>query len=325
MWRQFRNIHDGNNKKYWCELTLKFSVVRRRVLGQKYIHERVATMSSFLKTAVGKGGLATIALSAGMFFVKRVIQKKGVSTNIKFLVESLLHNDIEQRTLPEQVIMEAEAVAKIFEKQDVFPARIAIDGVPGSGKSTLAKALSERMGMEAICLDHQNMEEQLPFVQQPAIYEHHRLLRTQDIDSFDAIIYIDQPVDISKQHILHRERGAYLVDIMNFDLLKRIGDKAFALAEGPMTSIDDGLIKIRIRPDKGYNVMANLAGELRAKGFADSRIVGLSKEQQLFLLMEGHARKGFIAYLNPSAYEKDFSLALLEGVGSVFTKRGHWK
>ena len=289
------------------------------------VQDRVAIMGNLLKTVAGKGGLATIALSAGMFFVKRVIQKKGVRTNIKFLVESLLHNDIEQRTLPDQVIMEAEAIAKIFEDQHISPARIAIDGVPGSGKSTLAKALSKRMGMEVICLDHQNMEEQLPFVQQPAIYEHHRLLRTQDIDSFDAIIYIDQPVDISKQHILHRERGAYLVDIMNFGLLKRIGDKAFALAEGLVTPIDNSFAKIKIRPDNGYNVKANLARELRAKGVADSRIVSLNREQQLFLLVEGHVKKGFMAYLNPSAYEKEFSLAILEGIGSVLNKRKLWR
>jgi hypothetical protein len=282
-------------------------------------------LKSVLRTTVGKGGLATITLSAGMFFVKRIIQKKGVSTNIKFLVESLLHNNIGQRTLPDQAIMEAEAIEKFFEAHHLSPLRIAIDGVPGSGKSTLAKALSEKLGMEAICLDHHNMDERLPFAQQPAIYEHHRLLRTQDIDSFDAIIYFDQPVDISIQHILQRERGAYLVDIMNFDLLKRIGDKAFDLADGTVTPFDNSFAKIRIRPDKGYNVMANLASELLAKGVAASRVASLNKEQQLFLLVEGCARKGFIAYLNPSAYEKDFFLALLEGVSGLFSKRKLWR
>jgi len=30
------------------------------------------------------------------------------------------------------------------------------------------------------------------------IYEHHRLLRTQDIDNFEAIVYINEPVELSQ-------------------------------------------------------------------------------------------------------------------------------
>ena len=282
-------------------------------------------MKSVFGTKVDKEDLAGLAVSAGIYFVKNVIQKKGVSTNLKFFLESLLHNNCENKLFPEQAIRQAKTIEEIVEAQHLIPGRIAVDGVPGSGKSTLAKALAGRLLMETICLDHQNMDERLPLEQVPAIYEHHRLLRTQDIDRFDVIIYLDQPLGITKQHILQRERGAYLVDIMNFGLLKRIGDQAFALADSPVLSLDNGLVQIKIRPDKGFKDMANLAGALQSKGVEDSGIAGLNKEQQLFLLVEGQARKGFMAYVNPRAYETEFFSALNEGITSTFTRRKSWR
>jgi hypothetical protein len=290
---------------------------------------REDVMSSLMKsvfgTKVDKDTLAGLAVSAGIFFVKNVIQKKGVSTNLKFLLESLLHNNCENRLLPEQAIRQAKTIAETVEARHLRPDRIAVDGVPGSGKSTLAKALADRLGMETVCLDHQNMDEPLLLEQVPAVYEHHRLLRTQDIDRFEVIIYLDQPLRIAKQHILQRERGAYLVDIMNFDLLKRIGDRAFALAEGPALSLDNGLVQIKNRPDKGFRDRANLAKALESKGVGDSRIAGLNKEQQLFLLVEGQVRKGFMAYVNPRAYEKEFFAAFTDGITRTFTRRKPWR
>lgn len=282
-------------------------------------------LKAILGTNAGKGGLVGIIFSVGMFFVKNILQKKGVSTNLKFLLESLLSHKTGISALPDEAIRQAKAIEKIFEEQRLLPCRIAIDGVPGSGKSTLARALSAQLGMKTHCLDHQNMDERLSFAQSPAIYEHHRLLRTQDIDRFDVILYLDQPVAIAKQHILQRERGAYLVDIVDFDLLKRIGDKAFALAEGALISLDNSFVKIKIRPDTGFKVMANLANALQDKGVNDAARTGLNEEQQLFLLVEGLPRKGFMAYLNPHAYEKEFFSALSEGIAGSLTKRRLWR
>ena len=282
-------------------------------------------LKAILGTTAGKGGLFGIIFSVGWFFVKNILQKQGVSTNLKFLIESLVSHNTGLKSLPDEAIQQAKAIEKIFEEHRLLPCRIAIDGVPGSGKSTLARALSARLGMETICLDHQNMDEQHFFAQAPAIYEHHRLLRTQDIDRFDVIVYIDQPVSISKQHILQRERGAYLVDIVDFDLLKRIGDKAFALAEGKLISIDNSFVKIKIRPETGFKVMTNLAEALQVKRVKDSMPLGLNEEEQLFLLVEGLPRKGFMAYVNPHAYEKEFISALSEDIAGSFTKRRLWR
>ena len=103
---------------------------------------------------------------------------------------------------------------------------------------------------------------------------------------------------------------------MNFDLMKRIGEKAFFLADGQTISVPDSFLKIKLRPDKGHNDMANLASELREKNPDDSGKTDLNKEQQIFLSVEGTARKGFVSYINPRAYEKDLYSALLEAVKS---------
>ena len=104
---------------------------------------------------------------------------------------------------------------------------VCITGVSGSGKSTLARALADRLGLQWQCLDHMDMNKPIDFSKDQTIYEHHRLLRTQDVDIFDALIYIDEPVEVSRQKVLMRKRGGYLVDMMNYEMMKRVGAKAF--------------------------------------------------------------------------------------------------
>ena len=282
-------------------------------------------MSSLLRTILGttsgKGGVLGTALTVGAYCVKKILKRRGVSVNLKYLIESLLSKKPEQMVMPDDAIRQAQAIEEILQGQHLLPGRIAIDGLPGSGKSTLAQALAERLGMETICLDHQNMDKRLRFAKVPAIYEHHRLLRTQNIDRFEVIIYIDQPVTTAKHQILQRERGAYLLDIMNFELMQRIGAKAFALADGPVIAIDNSFARIKIRPLRGFKVMENLARELRAGGVDDARKAALNKEQQLFLLTEGRSQKGFMAYVNARAYKQDFFSALFSGLARITTRR----
>jgi hypothetical protein len=280
-----------------------------------------SVLSAFGKTA-GKSGVASVAASVGASFLKNVINKKGVQTNLKFLVESLFKSH-QTRSLPPQAVEAAKLIEELFDRKRLLPDRIAIDGTPGSGKSSLARALAKRLAMRAICYDHQDLDQHHSFMKRAVIYEHHRLLRTQDVDCFDVIIYIDQPVEISRNNILHRERGAYLVDIMNFDLLKRIGLKAFTLAEGSVDSIANCYARVKIKPANGYRVNENLTSELIDAGVDPDRIKKLNKEQQIFRLVEGKAKKGFLAYVNPLAYEEEFLDALAAGLKGTSGNRGN--
>jgi hypothetical protein len=272
-------------------------------------------MSGFVKAlykAVGKNkGLANIAATAGLALTKGVLSKPGIGAYLEYLIEKISRGWTEDGICPEEVSRTSEAILNLFNSKGLTVNRIAVDGVPGSGKSTLAAELARRLNMVVECLDYRYMDRAINCDGNRTIYEHHRLLRTQDLDCFDALIYIDEPVNVSRQKILQRKRGAYLVDIMNYDLLKSIGNKAFSVAEGDCIAVGNGFTRIKLRPENGFRCLENIQAELLAKGLSSK---GLNKEQALFLCIEGKARKGFGAYLNPHAYDTELLLALRQSL-----------
>jgi hypothetical protein len=269
-----------------------------------------------------KEGLASIARTAGLTLANDVLTKPGIGAYLEYQIERIFRGWSESSNCPEEVSLTADAIVRLFSSRGLLPNRIAVDGIPGSGKSTLAAALARKLDMAVECLDHKNMDQAISFAQDRTIYEHHRLLRTQSLDSFDALIYIDEPVEISRQNVLQRKRGGYLVDIMNYDRLKAIGDKAFSVAAGECIAVEESFVRVKIRPEGGFRCLENIEAGLVAKGLSSK---GLKKEQALFLCVEGKARKGFGAYLNPHAYDKELLLALRQGLFPTRNpRRGRW-
>ncbi len=176
--------------------------------------------------------LISIAAAAGLALAKGVLSKPGMNAYMEYQIKRIFHGWSEDGNCPEEVSLTADAILSLFRSRGLSPNRIAVDGIPGSGKSTLAAALARKLDMTVECLDHKNMDRAISFAKDRTIYEHHRLLRTQGLDGFDALIYIDEPVDTSRQKVLQRKRGGYLVDIMNYDRLKAVGHKAFSVAAG---------------------------------------------------------------------------------------------
>jgi hypothetical protein len=234
-----------------------------------------------------------------------------LAAQLEYRVTRAVRGWAECEELPTETLQTADAIATLFNKRRIVPDRIAVDGVPGSGKSSLATALSRKLGMSVACLDHRNMDEAINFDSGRTVYEQHRLLRTQDLDVFDAIIYLDEPEEISKRKILQRKRGGYLVEIMNFSRLKAIGLKAFSTAAGENIPIKGSFARVKIRPEGGFRSLENIERELRANGLNGS---GLNKEQKLFLCVEGRSASGFGAYINPHAFDRE----LLNAFASFF-------
>ncbi|MBF0202859.1 MAG: hypothetical protein HQK67_00800 [Desulfamplus sp.] len=261
--------------------------------------------------------LAGILLAkSGISFAKGILSKPGIHAYLEYQIEKIVHGCPESGTHPEipAVARTADEIVSLLKSKGFYPNRIAVDGVPGSGKSTLARALAYRLNMDAICLDHQNMNEKINFDRDIAIYEHHRLLRTQELDSFDVIIYIDEPVYISMEKVVKRKRGGYLVDILDYKKLKQIGEKAFATVTGEYIPVADGFVKLRLKPKKGFKDIEYLQRELFQKGLDGT---GLTKEAQLFLCVDGKANKGFSAYLNLREYKEELISGLKSGVKSA--------
>jgi len=210
---------------------------------------------------------------------------------------------------------QAAEVVRVLQGRRVVPSRIGVDGLPGSGKSTLSRALADALGFEWRSLDHQNMNAPRDFTLGRAIYEHHRLLRTQEVDVFDAIIYVDERVDVSKARILERARPearrAVNIDVLDFQKLRTIGKLAFEVCDGVSIPIPGSTLVMKIRPPGGFNAVDNIVSRLHTAGHDAA---WTCKEEMLFLLAYAKARSGLLAYFLPGAFNEELLTGLLAGV-----------
>ncbi|NQT01324.1 MAG: AAA family ATPase, partial [Planctomycetes bacterium] len=211
----------------------------------------------------------------------------------------------------DEVNKNADEIIALLNSKGVHIKRLAVDGVPGSGKSTLARALAVKLNFELQTLDYIDLNKPQDFNKEQTIYEHHRLLRTQDVENFDAIIYIDEPVELSKQKCLNRKRGGINIDVFDYEKLKKIGSEAFNIAAGRVYSISNSYIKLKIKPKAGFRAYKNISAKVNKKGF---KTEGLSKEELLFVSVYGRSRKGLTAYVKVGAYNKEILEGLSAGV-----------
>jgi len=164
-------------------------------------------------------------------------------------------------------------------------------------------------------LDHENMNVPQDFAPEGVVYEHQRLFRTQDVDVFDAIIYLDEPADVSKARVLHRarkeSRESLIIDVLNYDKLKKIGKLAFDVCAGELISIPGSSLLMKIRPPQGFRAVENIVRRLQAAGHDVGR---MGKEEMLFLLLYGKPRSGLLAYFLPGAFTEELVRGLLAGV-----------
>jgi hypothetical protein len=171
--------------------------------------------------------------------------------------------------------------------------------------------LAEKLNFTLKTLDYIDLNKPQDFSKEKTIYEHHRLLRTQDIDNFDAIIYIDEPIELSQQKCLHRKRGGINIDIFDYEKLKKIGEEAFGIATGKTHKIKNSYIKLKIKPKTGFRAYENIRDKVEKKGFKKE---GVSKEELLFVSVYGRPRKGLMAYVKVGAYNKEILEGLSAGV-----------
>ncbi|KJR43212.1 hypothetical protein MCHI_000892 [Candidatus Magnetoovum chiemensis] len=264
----------------------------------------------------------TALFTIGFETAQAISRRPGIRASLDSLIMKAFNGAAENDSSAEEINLYAQEIVRLFHVKHLHPKRIAIDGVPGSGKSTLARLLADKLDFQWRCLDHEDMDIPIDFSSGHTIYEHHRLLRTQNIDRFDVIIYIDEPVEISKAKVLSRKRGGYLIDIMNYDMLKQIGQKAFNIADGEEFNIEDSYIKIKFKPHGGYRADDNIAEELRQKGIDAPN---LTKEELLFLSIYNEPKKGFSAYINSNAYTKELLTGIKNGIARTISLKPRYK
>ncbi len=215
----------------------------------------------------------------------------------------------------------ADIIASILQEHEMTPKRVGVDGVPGSMRSALSRALADRLDMEWRSLDRENMDVPREFTEQRTIYEHHRLFRTQNVDVFDVIIYVDEAMEVSQARAFQRAREearqCVITDVLNYNKLKLIGRLAFAVCEGEAISVPECRSLMKIRPPAGFRAVEHIRRGLRDAGHDGE---GRSKEEMLLLLTYGTARRGLTAYIMPSALNEQLIKDLLAEMRSCLTR-----
>lgn len=272
-----------------------------------------------IKKILENENIVPAVLTGASVTIGKILKRPGIQASIESLIPISGNPEGE---IPSEALVNAEKIVRLLEFNNISPKRIGVDGVPGSGKTSLSRALATLTGMKWRTLDHENLDIPCDLSEMSTIYEHHRLFRTQDIDNFDVIVYIDEPVELSKNKVLKRKgrRSGVIVDVLDYRKLKRVGKLAFEFADEESFEIPDSYIRLKIRPENGYKLMENIIFELENRNIT---VVAKwhAKEELLFLLAYGQLKKGLSAYIDFAAYNRDLLDGIKAGMTALISRR----
>ncbi len=263
-------------------------------------------MKDLTKEILPKMGIAFITAAA-----INLLSRETIKSAIRGRVRKLLTGSAEKPYREVQPVEEyADKIMSVLEQNRLFPQCVGIDGPPGSGKSTLGRSLARRMGLEWRTLYLSEIKKPYSF-KTGFIYENIRLFRTQNIENFEVIIYIDCPVEEAQQRVINRDRNAALIDYVDFQKLKKVGDAAFAAADGEAIIIPMSPIRMKIRPRYGFRDIENLRTKLSSTGLDVERF---PKEELLMIDCFGQRtfwpQSGIFPYVNLGAYNREILSAV---------------
>ena len=265
-----------------------------------------------------KKTLPDLALNFFIVTIANLLRKPTVQSAIRGQARKILTGNREKQPYETVPMIEhyADRIMETLNGKGTYPKSICIDGLPGSGKSTLGRALAKRCNLKWRTLRWKELEEAYPF-KNGRIYENIRLIRTQDMEGFDVIIYFDCPAEVAKDRVITRDRNATLADVLDFPSLKKIGDTAFEMLGGEEIKISESPIRIKQRQKEGYRDLERLKSHVQEKGFD---VDGFSKEELLFIYCYGKPQCGLSPYINLGAYNNEILSGIYEAAARSLAK-----
>jgi hypothetical protein len=263
--------------------------------------------------------LPDIALNFFLVTIRNLLQRQTVRSAIRGQARKIITGSREKQPYTPLPTVEryADRIVETLNGKGIFPTSICIDGLPGSGKSTLSRALADRYNLTWRTLLWHELGAAYPF-KKGRIYESTRLVRTQNMEDFDIVIYIDCPEEMAQNRVITRDRNAALADVVDFPKFKKIGDAAFRMLGGRELRIEGSPIRIKRRPRGGYKDLERLKVRLQKKGFD---VEGFSKEELYFIYCYGAPQSGLSPYLKLGAYNSEILSGIYEALVRSLGKR----
>jgi hypothetical protein len=275
-----------------------------------------------LRTAAA--GVGAAGLAAGLLALSRSGIRADVFSSLKGIGRGGAVAVERSSKIPVSASRQADAVAAALKAKGIDPqtARIAISGTGGTGKSTLARGLSDRLGMEVRFLDdHGSSMTGRDYVSylkknpigKGTIAEQTHLLTQVDPNKFDVIIRVHKPMDKVKKQIMSRGRGAYQLDLYDYDKLNKTIATAFDSASGTAFSPVSG-VDIKFKPKSGFTSNESLKKVLRQRGV--SVPASSTREQLVHMVASGDRflASGVIPYLRKDNLAKGVGFSAAAGV-----------
>lgn len=275
--------------------------------------------------AIGGGAL----LGLGALALSKPGIRASFTTGLKGLTTRGGARGIEQKLVskgpPQEIVDQASRIVKAVEERGLDPSslRIGIVGAGGTGKSTLGREVSNQLGMRFTEMDtvvpksisrgrnwYAVRNKDIPVgsvVEQSHLLTHNLNHGGISPEAFDLIVHMEKPATEVKKQILRRGRGAYQLDVYDYDKFQGAVRKGFDATDGAVQNAGGGT-RFKFRPSTGFRQTENLQREVAQAG-KDPKNVG----RQQLVMMASDGQKSLL----PGNYAYLKNDSLLQGGGAL--------